>query len=172
MTPRHHLGLYLDTDQDAPAVSPHRWRLESPARSKTHILMVEDNPSDVDLAEIAVDDMDHEIELHAVGDAVEAFSFLAKQGVYAGKPTPHVIVMDIHMPIMTGLKALQIIKDTAAWHQIPVVIFSSSRCPQDRAAALSAGAVAFQNKPERWPEYVALAKRLLACAGAGFNPAQ
>ncbi|MBA3683872.1 MAG: response regulator [Planctomycetes bacterium] len=131
-------------------------------------LVVDDNRGDVTLMVQAVSESGVAIELLTAEGATRAFTFLRQQPVDA---LPHVIVLDLRMPVIDGLAALRIFKAEPAWSAIPVVVFSSSRYPTERAECLKAGAVCVQVKPQTWDQYLDLAKSLEAFLTRGCTPA-
>ena len=105
--------------------------------SRVKILLLEDNPGDVALFETAVKNSD--IAVASTGDA-------ALRSLLGGF-TPDVVVLDINVPVRTGLEVLAEIKTDATLRLIPVVIFSNSDRPEDIQQAYKLGAAAYIVKP-------------------------
>lgn len=105
--------------------------------SRVKILLLEDNPGDVALFETAVKNAD--VTVASTGDA-------ALRSLLGGF-TPDVVVLDINVPVRTGLEVLGEIKTHATLRFIPVVIFSNSDRPEDIHQAYKLGAAAYIVKP-------------------------
>jgi CheY-like chemotaxis protein len=129
-----------------------------------HVLYVEDNPADAELADLALREVGAEVELHVVGTGPQAFEFLARRGGKAGvpPPPPDLILLDLNLPVFTGAMVLAELRRHPTWSSIPVVMYTSSNLDRDRALATRLGA-RFENKPSNWDEALALAGRLIAC---------
>lgn len=117
------------------------------------VLLVEDNPSDADLAREAFAGGRYECELHHVNDGQAALDFVRKQGEYATAPTPDLILLDLNLPGLDGRSVLATIKRDSALRRIPVVVFSSSSAPDDVYDAYELRANAFVTKPVGFRQY-------------------
>ncbi|MBA3684476.1 MAG: response regulator [Planctomycetes bacterium] len=124
------------------------------------ILIIDDNGADVDLMREALREIDVKIEVFSVENAVQGFAFLSKQSGFAQMPTPDVVLLDINMPVINGLQALRLIRETADWKRIPVIVWSSSSRREDQIEALRLGAVEYVVKPADWDGQVAFAHHL------------
>lgn len=90
------------------------------------ILLVEDNEDDVFLTREAFDAASLRVHLHHVDNGVKCLQFLRKEGPYADVPTPDLILLDMHMPVMDGYEVLsEIVKDEKLKH-LPVVVLTTS----------------------------------------------
>lgn len=90
------------------------------------ILLVEDNEDDVFLTREAFDAANLRVHLHHVDNGVKCLQFLRKEGVYGGVPSPDLILLDMHMPVMDGYEVLsEIVKDDRLKH-LPVVVLTTS----------------------------------------------
>lgn len=96
-----------------------------PARS-IEILLVEDNPGDVRLAQETLKDYKMQNALHVLRDGESALRFLRKQGEFHSVPTPDLILLDINLPIMDGIELLGEVKKDPSLRAIPVVILAAS----------------------------------------------
>jgi CheY-like chemotaxis protein len=124
------------------------------------ILVVDDRAEDIELIRHAMVECDEEVEVFGVADAVRAFSVLARQGQFAGMPRPDLILMDLSMPMIDGIKALGIIKSTPDWADIPVMILTSSSVAAERERSIRLGAVDHHLKPSSFDGYLRLASRI------------
>lgn len=114
---------------------------------KITILLVEDNPADVDLTRDNLEDSKILHELFVVEDGVEAMSFLHQEGKYSDMPRPDLILLDLNMPLKTGNEVLSEVKADADLRRIPVVILTSSEAEEDIVRAYDLQASAYVTKP-------------------------
>jgi len=90
------------------------------------ILLVDDNEDDVYLTREAFDAASLRVHLHHVDNGEKCLQFLRKQGPYANAPSPDLILLDMHMPVMDGYEVLkEIVKDEKLRH-LPVVVLTTS----------------------------------------------
>lgn len=95
------------------------------------VLLVEDNPLDVELTVEAFSDARLAVNLHHVEDGEACLAFLRKQGEYADRPTPDLILLDMNMPRLNGREVLaEIVKDEAL-RSLPVVVLTTSSNEKD-----------------------------------------
>ncbi len=116
-----------------------------------HVLVVDDNPEDLLLAEIAFGGQSEPHHLTVVDSGEAALDALAAGG-------PDLILLDIHMPGMDGFEVLRRIKGNRAWRAIPVVMLSTSAEDRDVRRAYEGQASAYlvkQDRPERMAEQFA-----------------
>jgi len=114
---------------------------------KLIVLLVEDEPADAHLVRLAFEESKVLVDLHHVGDGVEAFAFLRREGAYANMPTPELILLDLNMPRMDGRQFLQKIKVDAALHGLPVVVLTTSDAERDLLDSYNNFAAGFIVKP-------------------------
>jgi CheY-like chemotaxis protein len=111
------------------------------------ILLVEDNPGDVDLAREALEGSKMKNHLHAVQDGIEAMAFLKKTGAYAQMPRPDLILLDLNLPRMDGREVLHEIKSDDDFKRIPVVILTTSKDEEDVLRSYNLHANCYITKP-------------------------
>jgi chemotaxis family two-component system response regulator Rcp1 len=111
------------------------------------ILLVEDNPGDVCLAQEAIQDAKVLFNLHVVGDGVEAMAFLRRQGTYADVGRPDLILLDLNLPVKNGFEVLAEIKADVGLKNTPVIIFSVSKSEGDIRRAYDLQANCYIVKP-------------------------
>ena len=114
---------------------------------KLIILLVEDEPADAHLVRLAFEESKVLVDLHHVGDGVEAFAFLRREGAYANMPRPDMILLDLNMPRMDGRQFLQKIKVDATLHGLPVVVLTTSDAERDLLDSYNNFAAGFIVKP-------------------------
>ncbi|MCF7855708.1 MAG: response regulator [Candidatus Pacebacteria bacterium] len=111
------------------------------------ILMVEDNPADVKLAEEALKEGKVYTELHWVQDGEEAIAFLERKGDYADAPVPDVILLDLNLPRKDGRQVLAEVKTDERFRAIPVVVLTTSREEEDVLRSYNLHANCYVTKP-------------------------
>lgn len=113
------------------------------------ILLVEDNPRDLELTLLALEQTNLANEVLSVRDGVEALDYLMRRGTYADRPVgnPAVILLDLKLPRVDGLEVLQQIKSNDDLRSIPVVMLTTSREESDLARSYKLGVNAFVVKP-------------------------
>lgn len=121
---------------------------------RVQILVVEDNPGDVDLMKTALKRSKILIDLHVVQDGVEATSFLFRTGKYANVPTPDVIFLDLNLPRKNGQEVLAEIKTDSELKKIPVVVLTSSTADEDILRSYNLHANCFVSKPVDFDQFM------------------
>ena len=109
------------------------------------ILLVEDNPMDLDLTLRAFSKRQFANQIQVARDGEEAMAWLPRWE--AGEPMPAVMLLDINLPRMTGLEVLQAFKRHELARRIPVVVLTSSREEPDIEKAYKLGANSYIVKP-------------------------
>ena len=111
------------------------------------ILLIEDSPSDADLAREALGQGKILNNLHFVEDGVEAMKFLRRKEPYLRVPRPDLILLDVNLPKKTGVEVLKEIKTDQSLKLIPVVILSTSAAQEDIILSYSLHANCYITKP-------------------------
>ena len=99
--------------------------------------------------------------LRVLRDGNEAVAYLNGEGVHADRglhPLPAVIFLDLRLPLQSGLEVLKWIKSQSSLAQIPVIILTSSRSPEEMEAAYRLGANSYLAKPPGFREFVTMLK--------------
>ena len=120
------------------------------------ILLVEDNPHDLELTLIALAKSQLANEVVVVRDGAEALDYLHRRGEFAERPvgSPAVILLDLKLPKVDGLEVLKEIRDTDALRPVPVVMLTSSKEEQDVIRSYQLGVNAYVVKPVDFTEFV------------------
>jgi len=129
-------------------------------KSKPEILMVDDNPADIDLTSEVLAQSKGHFHVNAVNDGIEAIAFLQHKGKYTKAPVPALIVLDLNLPRKDGCDVLSNIKADPALAKIPVVIFTTSQASSDIARSYQLGANCYLRKPGNLPEFVAVVQSM------------
>jgi len=129
--------------------------MKIPADSRPiEVLLVEDNPGDVDLTVEALKDSKVLTNLSIVMDGVEALAFLRREGVYAEAKRPDLILLDLNLPKKDGRQVLEEIKSDADLKPIPVVILTSSESERDIFKAYELHANCYVTKPVDLDQFI------------------
>jgi two-component system response regulator len=118
------------------------------------ILLVEDSPSDAELAVEALREAKVEHELAVVTDGVEAMAYLRQEGEYAGASHPDLVLLDLNLPRKDGREVLMEIRAAADLKQIPVAVLTTSRKESDILNAYRLGANCYITKPVLLEEFL------------------
>jgi len=126
------------------------------------ILLVEDDPKDVELTLTALSECDLAGEILVARDGVEALDYLYRRGAFALRPdgNPIVILLDLKLPGLDGIQLLKKLKSDEQMRLIPVVVLTSSREDRDLKRCYELGVNAYVVKPVRFPEFVAVVKEV------------
>ncbi len=111
------------------------------------ILMVEDDPGDVELARefLAIGRLCN--QLHVVSDGVEAMAFLRREGNFASAPRPDLILLDMNLPRKSGREVLAELRSDEQLSRIPVAILTTSKAHEEVLEAQKLGADFYVSKP-------------------------
>jgi CheY-like chemotaxis protein len=126
------------------------------------ILLVEDDPKDIELTLSALGEHRLANEIEVVRDGVEALDYLYRRGAFAQRSegNPVVILLDIKMPRLDGIQVLRQLKADEQMQLIPVVILTSSNESRDLEDCYKLGANGYVVKPVRFAEFVEAVKRV------------
>jgi CheY-like chemotaxis protein len=111
------------------------------------ILLVEDNDNDAELTKLGFAQNNSNVDLRHVTDGEECLLFLRKAQPYAAAPTPALILLDLHMPRMSGLEVLAALQNDPQLRHIPVVVLTTSDAPSDVQAAYQLRCSSYIVKP-------------------------
>ena len=119
------------------------------------ILLVEDNPKDVELAMVALGKSQLADDVVVVRDGAEALDYLRAEGEYAGRArgNPALVLLDLKLPKVDGLEVLEQIKSDPTLQAIPVVMLTASREEQDLLRSYKSGVNAYVVKPVSFKEF-------------------
>ena len=123
-------------------------------RPLVEILLVEDNPSDVILTQIALRQCKIANNLQVAADGEAALQLLRGQGKHADSPRPDLILLDLNLPRMDGRELLAAIKDDENLRTIPVVVLTTSDAERDVVQSYTLHANAYITKPIDMDQFV------------------
>jgi two-component system response regulator len=121
------------------------------------ILLVEDNPQDIELTIRALKKRNLANSVYVVEDGAEALDFLFGRGKYDRRDVqknPRLVLLDLKLPKLNGLEVLRTLKQDPRTRSIPVVMVTSSREDPDITAAYELGANSYVVKPVDFDAFV------------------
>jgi CheY-like chemotaxis protein len=126
------------------------------------ILMVEDDPKDVELTLTALEDYNLANEVVVTRDGQQALDYLYCRGEYKTRSSgnPAVMLLDLKLPKVDGLEVLKQVKSDGELRVIPVVVLTSSKEEKDMVASYKLGVNAYVVKPVDFHEFVNAIKEL------------
>ena len=126
------------------------------------ILLVEDDPKDVELTLTALEEYNLANEVVVTRDGQEALDFLYRRAQFSSRPqeNPAVILLDLKLPKVDGLQVLQQIKSDERLKMVPVIVLTSSRQEKDVMGSYELGVNAYVVKPVDFHEFVNAVKEL------------
>ncbi|MGO8744945.1 MAG: response regulator [Thermoguttaceae bacterium] len=124
------------------------------------ILLVEDNPGDVDLTREALEGAKVRNRLHVAEDGEAAVEFLYQRGEFVGRPRPDLILLDLNLPKKDGRQVLREIKADPTLAEIPVVILTTSEAEEDILRSYQLHANCFITKPVNFKQFLNVVKAI------------
>lgn len=127
------------------------------------ILLVEDNPDDVDLTIRALKRNNIMNEVVIAHDGVEALDYLFATGTHTGRDTsvmPQMVLLDLKLPKIDGLEVLRRVRSDERTKLLPVVILTSSKEQPDLVESYSLGANSYVRKPVDFTQFVEAVRQL------------
>ncbi|MFZ2283172.1 MAG: response regulator [Lutibacter sp.] len=122
------------------------------------ILLIEDNPIDLDLTLRAFASRKITNKIEIARDGEEALAFLTRWD--NGAPKPSVILLDLNLPKINGLEVLKILKDHPEYKSIPVVILTTSSQSSDMETAYLLGVNSYIIKPVSFEKFMEVATQI------------
>ncbi|HTP79095.1 MAG TPA: response regulator [Bacteroidota bacterium] len=126
------------------------------------IVLVEDNPNDVELTLEALREFNLANEVVVLEDGAQALDYLFAKGSFQSRQpgNPAVVLLDLKLPKVDGLEVLRQVKSDPSLKSVPVVMLTSSREEQDLARSYNLGVNSYVVKPVSFGEFVNAVKRL------------
>jgi two-component system response regulator len=131
--------------------------------NKRKILLVEDNPDDVELTKRAFIKNHIKNEIIVVNDGLTALDYLLQRGKYSTITEPHlpaVVLLDLKLPKLDGFEVLSAIRSNEKTKLLPVVILTSSNEEQDIIKGYKNGANSYVRKPVIFEEFIEAVSKL------------
>jgi len=124
------------------------------------ILLIDDNPGDVRLMRESFKEAEMQINLHVVRDGLGAMAFLRKEDMYADRPRPDLILLDLNLPKKDGREVLIEIKQDPDLKRIPVVILTGSVSEEDVIGSYDCHANCYIIKPFELNQFIEVIKSI------------
>jgi two-component system response regulator len=127
------------------------------------ILLIEDNPNDVELTLLTLKENNLANNVRVVTDGEEALEYIFATGRYEGRNSymnPRVILLDLKLPKVDGIEVLKKIRSDKAMKKIPVVVLASSREERDIVEAYDLGVNSYIVKPVQFEDFIKIIKEL------------
>jgi CheY-like chemotaxis protein len=122
------------------------------------VLLVEDDPGDVDLIQDALSTGMLRFCLHVVDDGVKALEYVRQQSPYEQTSRPDLILLDLNLPRKDGREVLRELKEDPQYRSIPIVVLTTSESETDIANAYRLSANCYITKPVGITEFTRVAK--------------
>lgn len=129
-------------------------------RGPLGVLLVEDDPGDVMIAEEALKASRLTPKLTVVPDGVEAIKYLRRQSGYAQAPRPDLILLDLNLPKKSGHEVLEEVKTDPALRKIPIVVLTTSGAAEDVVRSYDLHANVFVTKPVDFDHFTSVIKQI------------
>lgn len=125
------------------------------------IFLVEDNPDDVELTRMALDDNNIKVELEVAVDGAQALERLTEDKIeHIGSWPPHVILLDLNLPKISGLEVLRHLKRDPVIGAVPVIMLTTSDDEFERLDCYNEGAASFIRKPVAFERFLEVIHQL------------
>lgn len=119
------------------------------------ILLIEDNPSDIELIRTAFEEAGMQPDLIVFRDGDEAISGIRRLAI-SGEKLPQLMFLDLNLPRASGHEVLAVIRQLPIFATLPVLVLSTSNHPVDRSRCLAAGASDYLVKPPHFSELLTM----------------
>lgn len=122
----------------------------------TDILLVEDNPLEVEITLRPLRELDPDSRVEVARDGEEALDFLLGRGAFRHRlqaPLPRLVLLDLELPRVDGIEVLRGVRGNARTCTVPIVILTSSSDPRRLAQCYQLGANSCVQKPVRYEEF-------------------
>lgn len=127
------------------------------------VLLVEDNPDHAELVLRTMEDCSVANRIVHLEDGEEALDYLYARGAYTDRlqhPLPHLMLLDLRLPKVSGLEVLKQVKEDANLRALPVVILTTSDADRDVALAYEYHANSYLTKPVNFEDFSRMLKNL------------
>jgi two-component system, chemotaxis family, response regulator Rcp1 len=139
------------------------------SKRRNHLLVIEDNPADIDLLRRALATADLDCELTVVDDGAEALA-LFRPG--ANTTVPDLAIVDLNLPKHSGLEVIAQMRANPTFAQVPVVIMSSSSAPRDRSSLEKFQIRGYIVKPADLEEFMRIGRQIRELLAPGSTQGQ
>ncbi len=127
----------------------------------TQILLVEDDPNDVELIQIALDSYNFVNKIDVVSDGEQAIHYLfGRDGQPPTQPLPRLVLLDLKLPKISGIQVLQAIRSSLRTRHLVVVVMTSSAENRDLKACYDLGVNSYIVKPLDFQQFVEMSRQV------------
>jgi two-component system response regulator len=138
-------------------VAQFKWDLfcvEGELEAKPRILLVEDNPGDVELIRLAFKLACFECELTVLDDGGEAMAMVRRRGKYADVEPPDLAILDLNIPKNDGIEIIEAMRASSLFRDTRIIVLSSSSSPRDYAKLERFHVARYITKPPDLDEFM------------------
>jgi chemotaxis family two-component system response regulator Rcp1 len=129
---------------------------------KPKVLLVEDNPADINLVEEALEEAKLDCSLHIMRDGMRAIEFLEQLDADPDGLAPDIVLLDLNLPMIGGEEVLRRVRMSPKCWNVKVLIISSSDAPADRERMMTLGATGYFRKPSGLAQFMLLGTKIRA----------
>lgn len=132
-------------------------------KQNKEILLVEDNPDDVELTRIAFAEAGSGYEIRVMTDGAQAVDYILARREYLGRNAadlPALVLLDLNLPKLNGREVLQAIRENPATRSLPVVVLTTSAEPMDVDSVYELGANSYIQKPVEFERFVDVVRQI------------
>lgn len=129
-------------------------------KNAVNILLVEDNPADVEIAQESFQECALLNRLNVVNNGEDAVKYLRHEHPYIDSNLPDIILLDLNLPKKNGHEVLLDIKQDPKLRKIPVIILTSSKAEEDIAKSYDLHANCYISKPVDFEQFISLAQTI------------
>jgi len=127
---------------------------QNPETAKIRILVIEDNPADIELLRWALEGAGVICELTVIEDGGEALACIQHREKFVGSHMPDLAILDLNLPKYDGLEILEAMRADQDFASVPVAVLSSSSSPRDRSRMEAFNIGRYITKPPDLDEYL------------------
>jgi two-component system response regulator len=138
---------------------------EAARGSKPRILLIEDNPGDVDLLRLALKAARFECDLTVLNDGGEAMAMMKRQGKYSEAAPPDLAILDLNIPKNDGIEIIETMRASDVFRDTQVVVLSSSSSPRDHARLEKFHIARYITKPPDLDEFLSIGSQIKQLVG-------
>jgi len=134
---------------------------------KIRILVIEDNPGDVELIRMALESAGVDCDLQVIDEGEGAMAYVQQPRQNAGERVPDLVLLDLNLPKHSGLEILEAIRGNQAFAAVPVTVLSSSSSRRDRAKIEDFKVAMYITKPPDLEEFLKIGPTLKDLLASG-----
>lgn len=127
--------------------------IKGPTPQRAHILIIEDNPADVELVRLALQSAGVDCELIVIDDGAEALAFVHQVGKYSTTPSPDLAIIDLNLPKHGGFEILEEMH-AGRFSELPILVLSSSSLLREHDTLAKFRVARFVTKPPDLEEFL------------------